>query len=78
MKHGGYKSRLFIGGGNYTNFLEKRCQAPSFSFFLGSSKAVDGVVYPHHNSKFDVDESVFWQGTALLAQGAVDWLKKTK
>ncbi|WZL73239.1 M20 family metallopeptidase [Clostridiaceae bacterium 35-E11] len=64
-----------MGGEDMAYYLEK---VPGTFFFLGSSKAVNGAVYPHHNSKFDVDENVFWQGTALLAKGAVDWLKKTK
>ncbi len=33
-----------------------------------------GITDPHHNSKFDLDEDVFWRGSALLAQGAIDWL----
>lgn len=43
---------------------------------LGSWKAhSDGVCYPHHNSKFDIDESVFWMGTAFFVQSALDYLK---
>lgn len=31
--------------------------------------------YPHHNSKFNIDESNLWSGTGILAQFAFDWQK---
>ena len=41
---------------------------------LGSWKAhSDGVCYPHHNSKFLLDESVFWMGSAVFLQCALDF-----
>ena len=54
-------------------FLE---EAPGTFFFLGGGNEAKGIVAPHHNSKFNVDEDVLWKGTALLAQGAFDWLAK--
>ncbi|MBS4023454.1 MAG: amidohydrolase [Dethiobacter sp.] len=62
-----------MGGEDMAFFLEK---VPGTFFFLGGGNESKGIVTPHHNSKFDVDEDVFWIGTALLAQGAVDWLEK--
>lgn len=60
-----------MGGEDMAYFLDA---VPGTFFYLGSSKATDGNVYPFHNSRFDVDEDVFASGSALLAQGAVDWL----
>lgn len=60
-------------GEDMAYFLE---EAPGTFFFLGGGNETKGIVAPHHNSKFDVDEDVLWKGTALLAQGAVDWLAK--
>jgi metal-dependent amidase/aminoacylase/carboxypeptidase family protein len=51
---------------------------PGTYFFLGGTNKEKNITYPHHNCKFDVDEDVFWKGTALLAQCAVDWLKNNK
>lgn len=61
-----------MGGEDMAYFLE---QVPGTYFFLGSIMEQDGVQYPHHNSRFMLDESVFSTGAALLVQGAVDWLE---
>lgn len=61
-----------MGGEDMAYFLE---QVPGTYFFLGSVEKQDGAQYPHHNSRFRLDESVFVTGTALLAQGALDWLE---
>jgi amidohydrolase len=61
-----------MGGEDMAYFLEK---APGTFFFLSNPREVDGVVYPHHTSKFDIDESIFYKGAALLVQGAADFLK---
>lgn len=60
-----------MGGEDMAYFLEK---APGTFFFLSNPKEVEGVVYPHHNSKFDIDESVLFKGAALFIQGVVDFL----
>jgi amidohydrolase len=62
-----------MGSEDMAYFLEK---VPGTYFFLASIPK--GIVYPHHNSKFDIDESVLWKGTAVLAQTAIDWLKYHK
>ena len=62
-----------MGGEDMAYFLEK---APGTFFFLGGGNRDKGIIAPHHNSKFDIDEDVLWKGTALLSQGAVDWLAK--
>jgi amidohydrolase len=60
-----------MGGEDMAYYLEL---VPGTFFFLGGINEEKGIIYPHHNSKFDVDEDVFWKGSALLAQGAIDWL----
>lgn len=61
-----------MGGEDMAYFLE---QVPGTYVFLGSALEQAGVFYPHHNSRFMLDESVFATGAALLAQGAWDWLE---
>lgn len=34
----------------------------------------DGIVYPAHNSKYVMDDSVLYRGTAVLLQAAIDYL----
>jgi len=58
-------------GEDMSYYLEK---VPGTYFFLRS--VPKGEIYPHHNSKFNIDESILWKGAALLAQGAIDLLKK--
>lgn len=62
-----------MGGEDMAYFLK---EIPGTFFFLGGSKEIDGEVYPHHNSKFDIEESVFHIGTALMTKTAFDWLEK--
>ena len=61
-----------MGGEDMAYFLEK---APGTFIFLSNPKEVDGIAYPHHNSKFDIDESLFYKGAALFVQGVVDFLE---
>jgi amidohydrolase len=62
-----------MGGEDMSYFLEK---VPGTFFFLTNLKKVDGEYYGHHNSKFDVDEQLFWKGSSLLVQAAIDYLNK--
>lgn len=47
--------------------------APGAMFFLGAKK--DEIARPHHNPLFDLDESVFPIGSALLAESALRLLE---
>lgn len=60
-----------MGGEDMAYYLN---MVPGTFFFLSGGNEEKGIIYPHHNSKFDVDEDVFWKGSALLVQGAMDWL----
>lgn len=62
-----------MGGEDMSYFLEK---VPGTFFFLTNLKEVDGLYYGHHNSKFDIDEQLFWKGSSLLVQAAIDYLNK--
>lgn len=53
-------------------FQEK---VPGTYFFLSSIVEQEGVVYPHHNSRFMLDESVFYIGTAMFCQLVMDYNK---
>ncbi|NLY36966.1 MAG: amidohydrolase [Tissierellia bacterium] len=60
-----------MGAEDMAYFLEK---APGTFFFLNNIRKIGGESYPHHNSKFDLDESLFYKGTALFVQTALDYL----
>lgn len=62
-----------MGGEDMAYFLEK---APGTLFFLSNPKEIDGVMYPHHNPKFDIDESLFYKGTSLFVQTVFDFLNQ--
>lgn len=62
-----------MGGEDMAYFLE---EVPGTFFFLSNMRAIDGEVYSHHSSKFDMDEGEFWKGTALFVQTALDFLNE--
>lgn len=47
---------------------------PSAFYFLGVRNEANDVMYPLHNSKFDVDEECLVTGIALQCKAAVDFL----
>lgn len=47
---------------------------PGCYFFLSNSSTVDGICYPHHNSKFSIDDSVLYVGTSVLLGSAMEYL----
>lgn len=62
-------------GGEDFAFFEQNTKGTFLS--LNNLKAhKDGKVYPHHNSKFDVDERTFHIGSALMAEVAYRYLKE--
>lgn len=58
-----------MGSEDMAFFLEK---VPGSFYILSSMKGSNP--YAHHNSRFDIDESVMLKGAAILAQTALDWL----
>ncbi len=60
-----------MGTEDMSLYLEK---VPGAFFVLGTGNPEKGITYPHHNSKFDLDEDVLWIGPALFAKIALDYL----
>ncbi|MBL8144877.1 MAG: amidohydrolase [Anaerolineae bacterium] len=61
-------------GGEDFSWMTRR--APGAMFLLGAKR--DEVSRPHHNPLFDLDESVFPSGAALLAETALRLLEQGK
>ncbi len=51
-------------------------EVPGTYAFLHNPRAVDGVIYPHHHPKFDVDEEYFELGALTLAKVCLEYLNK--
>lgn len=60
-----------MGAEDMSEFLNR---VPGCFFFLGSANAANGTVYPHHNPRFDIDESILPDGVAILAGAALRYL----
>ncbi len=50
-------------------------QVPGCYFFIGSANKDMNLDAPHHNSKFDFDESVLSKAAGLMAASAMKFLK---
>ena len=50
-------------------------EVPGVFWFL-SSAADERTRIPHHNPRFDIDESVLWKGSALLISAAETFLNR--
>ncbi|NMW85639.1 amidohydrolase [Peptoniphilus sp. AGMB00490] len=59
------------GGEDFSFYLEKK---PGCFGFVGCRNSKIGADYPHHNERFNVDESVLAKGAATYAQYAIDFL----
>jgi amidohydrolase len=60
-----------MGGEDVAFFFEK---VPGVYFLLNTTKPKNGEVFPPHNSKFQVDDSVLYKGVAVFVQAAIDYL----
>ena len=61
-------------GGEDAGFFYQ--QVPGCFFRLYSAAPfADGEIYPAHSSRFVLDDSVLYRGTALFVQGALDYLE---
>ena len=61
-----------MGGEDFAVYLQ---EIPGCFIFLENPLEIDGVAYPHHNSKFAIDESYLTSGVGLFVKGALDLLK---
>ncbi len=62
-----------MGGEDFAYYLEK---VPGAFILLGTRNAEKGITMPHHNPRFDIDESVLYIGSAIHAALAYNYLKK--
>jgi len=54
-----------MGGEDFAYYA---AQIPAAFMFLSSSNKEKGTAVPHHNPKFNVDEDVFWMGSAVFVK----------
>lgn len=60
-----------MGGEDFACYLQ---EIPGAFMFLSSSDAALATDIPHHNAKFNVDESVLWEGAAVFTAIAENFL----
>lgn len=60
-----------MGGEDFAYYLQ---EVPGAFIFLSTPLAIDGEFFPHHNSKFALDEDYFDGSVALFLQIALDFL----
>jgi amidohydrolase len=60
-----------MGTEDMSLYLEK---VPGAFFVLGTGNEQKGITYPHHNSRFDLDEDVLFIGSAIFTALALDYL----
>ncbi len=60
-----------LGGEDFAGYLQK---IPGV-FLMFSTPSSHGQT-PHHNPKFEIDDSILWRGSALAAALAMTWLSK--
>ena len=60
-----------MGGEDFAFYLRER---PGAFMFLSSSNREKHTDGPHHNTRFDVDEDVFWKGSAVFVSIVEDYL----
>ena len=61
-----------MGGDDFSCYLE---ETPGAYLFLSSSNPEKGTDIAHHNCRFNIDEDVLWEGTAVFAQIASEFLE---
>jgi len=64
-----------LGVESFAYFSQK---IPSAFYFLGIRNKEKGIIYPAHNSRFDIDESAIAIGAAIQSKIAYDYLKEDK
>lgn len=62
-----------MGGEDFAYYLK---EIPGTFIFLSTPLEIDGTVYPHHNSKFAIDEQCFDIGVLIFVQSTLDFLNK--
>ncbi len=65
------RSPATTGGEDFAYYLQDK---PGLFAFIGCSDPAIGTNWPHHHERFNIDESVLTDGSALYAQYALDFL----
>ena len=60
-----------MGGEDFAYYLN---EVPGAFMFLSSANPAKGTDVAHHNPKFNVDEDVFWMGSAAFVNIAEKFL----
>jgi amidohydrolase len=58
------------------DFSDYASQVPGAFAFIGIRNPANGIVYPHHHPKFDIDETMLPKGTELYVRTALAYLAK--
>ena len=69
-----FELRKPVMGGEDMAFYQKEVPG-CFMFLSNLAEHSDGVCYPNHNSKFNLDESLFYKGVATFIASAFEILK---
>ena len=69
-----FELRKPVMGGEDMAFYQKEVPG-CFMFLSNLAEHSDGVCYPNHNSKFNLDESLFYKGVATFIASAFELLK---
>lgn len=67
-----YRETPNMGGEDFANYLGL---IPGAFMFLSSSNPEKASDYAHHNPKFNIDEDVLWEGPAVFAKIAEEFLR---
>ncbi len=62
-----------MGGEDFSYYLR---EVPGAFMLVGARNEKKGIVAPHHNPRFDIDEEVLCRGAAVLAGAAVSFLEE--
>jgi amidohydrolase len=63
-----------MGGEDFSYYLQ---DTPGAFFFLGIGNVENGVVYPQHHPKFDIDETALVFGVEIMAKATLRMLAKS-
>jgi amidohydrolase len=69
------ESPLLMLSEDFSFYLEK---VPGVFFFLGTGDAGKGTDFPHHSSRFNIDDAVLPTGISLVSAFALNMLEKLR
>ncbi|OCT16999.1 peptidase M20 [Paenibacillus pectinilyticus] len=66
-----HESPLIMAGEDFSYYLQER---PGCFMFVGAGNVENGIIYPHHHPKFDIDERSMLNAAKLLIGMALDYM----